>query len=79
MGITPVQDKTITRQVQDRIAGRGLKSPCRIEVQTSKGQVTLTGSVQYLQQKACAVSAASAISGVRHVIDRLIVKTVPKF
>jgi osmotically-inducible protein OsmY len=79
MGITPVQDRTITRQVAGKLAGRGLNSPCRIAVQTNKGDVTLSGSVQYLQQKACAVQAANAISGVRHVIDRLIVKAVANY
>jgi osmotically-inducible protein OsmY len=79
MGITPVQDRTITRQVQGKLAGRGLNSPCRIAVQTSKGEVTLSGSVQYLQQKASAIQAAIGISGVRHVFDRLIVKAVVKF
>ncbi len=79
MPITPVQDKTITRQVQGKLAGRGLGSPCRIAVETIKGEVTLTGNVQYAQQKTNAVQAISGLSGVRRVIDRLIVKTVAKF
>ena len=79
MHITPVQDKTITRQVQSKIAGRGLGSPCRIAVDTVKGEVTLTGNVQYAQQKVTAVQAAGAIAGVRRVVDRLIVKAVVKY
>ena len=79
MPITPVQDKTITRQIQSRLAGRGLISPCRIVVETMKGEVTLTGSVQYAQQKSTAVQAANGISGVRRVVDRLVVKVVAKF
>jgi osmotically-inducible protein OsmY len=79
MPITPVQDKTITRQVQGKLAGRGLGLPCRIAVETIKGEVTLTGSVQYAQQKTNAVQAISGLSGVRRVVDRLVVKAVAKF
>ncbi len=79
MPITPVQDKTITRQVEGKIAGRGLGPPCRIAVGTIKGEVTLTGTVQYPQQKHTAVQAASGISGIRRVVDRLTVKNVPKY
>ncbi len=79
MAITPVQDKTITRQVQGKLAGRGLGVPCRIAVETSKGEVTLSGSVQQQQQKSAAVQVTNGISGVRRVIDRLIVKAAVKY
>ncbi len=79
MAITPIQDKSITRQVQGKIAGRGLGPPCRIAVDTLKGEVTLSGTVQYGQQKQTAVQMANGISGVRRVVDRLVVKAVVKF
>jgi len=79
MAITPIQDRTISRQVQDRIAGRGIRLPCRVTVATSKGEVTLTGNVQHAHQKTAAVQAASGISGVRRVVDRLIIKVIPKY
>jgi len=79
MAITPVQDRTITRQVQSKLMGRGLGVPCRIAVETSKGEVTLSGSVQQTQQKATAVQLTSGISGVRRVIDRLIIKLAIKY
>jgi osmotically-inducible protein OsmY len=79
MPITPLPDKTITRQVQGKIAGRGLVSPCRISVETRKGEVTLSGTVQYSQQRSTAVQAAMSISGVRRVVDQLVVKTVAKY
>ena len=79
MAVTPVSDKTITRQVQAKLAGRGLRSPCRILVETLKGVVTLTGSVQYVPQKAAAVQAANSISGVRQIVDRLTIKAVAKY
>jgi osmotically-inducible protein OsmY len=79
MPITPVQDKTITRQVQGKLTGRGLGSPCRITVDTMKGKVTLGGTVQYAQQKATAVQACNGVAGVRGVVDRLVVKPREKF
>jgi osmotically-inducible protein OsmY len=74
MAVTPIQDKTITRQVQGKIAGRGLGVPCRIVVATLKGEVTLSGTVQYDQQKSAASQVARGISGVRRVVDHLVVK-----
>lgn len=79
MPITPVQDKTITRHVQGKIAGRGLGSPCRITVATVKGEVTLSGTVQYAQQKSTAVQVAGGVAGVRRVVDRLVVKAAAKY
>jgi osmotically-inducible protein OsmY len=79
MAITPIQDKTITRQVQGKIAGRGLGVPCRIVVDTVKGQVTLTGTVQYEQQRASAAQVTRGVAGVRNVIDRLTVKPPVKW
>jgi osmotically-inducible protein OsmY len=79
MAITPVQDRTITRQVQGKIAGRGLGAPCRITVAVNRGEVTLSGNVQYVQQKTTAVQAATSVAGVRRVFDRLIVKIPAKY
>ena len=79
MPITPVQDKTITRQVQGKIAGRGLGAPCRITVDTVNGEVTLSGTDQYQQQKQTATQASMGISGVKRVVDRLTVKNIPKY
>jgi osmotically-inducible protein OsmY len=73
MHITPVQDRTITRQVQGKIATRGLGAPCRITVATMKGEVTLSGTVRYAQQKQTAVQVAHGVSGVRNIVDRLTV------
>ena len=79
MGVTPASDQTITQQVQNRLSGRGLSSPCHITVETRKGEVTLSGSVQYAHQKGTATQVANVISGVRRVIDRLIVKAATKY
>jgi osmotically-inducible protein OsmY len=47
-------------------------------VQTSNGQVTLSGIVQYAHQRAAAVSAISGMVGVRRVIDQMTVKPAIK-
>jgi osmotically-inducible protein OsmY len=62
-------DQTITNQVLLKLANRGIRSPCTVAVQTNKGEVTLSGTVQYSHQKAAAVQAATGITGVRRVID----------
>jgi osmotically-inducible protein OsmY len=76
MSITPNQDSSITRGVQSQFGSRGLGSPCHIAVQTSNGEVTLTGTVRYAQQKSTAMNAARSAAGVRRVIDRMTVNAV---
>ncbi len=79
MAITPIQDKTINRQVEGKISSRGLGSPCRILVNTNKGEVTLTGTVQRESQRTTAVQAATSIAGVRRVHDRMTIKVIAKY
>jgi osmotically-inducible protein OsmY len=71
-------DRTITQQVSQRLTTRGLRSPCRIDVQARNGEVTLTGNIQYPHQRAAAMQAASTAEGVRHVVDRLTIKAAVK-
>jgi osmotically-inducible protein OsmY len=40
-----------------------------VTVQTRKGEVTLTGTVQFSHQKVAAQQAATGVTGVRRVID----------
>jgi osmotically-inducible protein OsmY len=67
------QDRTIAIQVTQRLATRGLRSPCKIDVQAKNGEVTLSGHLQYPYQRNAAMQAASSTSGVRHVVDRMTV------
>lgn len=73
-----VPDDKITQQVQNKLASRGVSSPCKVDVRTRNGDVTLTGTVQHLHQKAAAVRVASGIMGVRRVIDQLVQKAAVK-
>ena len=72
------QDRTIVQQVIQRLATRGLRSPCKIEVQSRNGEVTLTGAIQYPHQRAAARNAAATASGVRNVVDQLTIKPPEK-
>jgi osmotically-inducible protein OsmY len=74
MKVTPPADRSITKQVESKLAGRGLVTPCRVTVATRKGEVTLSGSVRNPQQKEIAVQVALSVSGVRTVINQLVVK-----
>jgi hypothetical protein len=73
-----VPDARITQRVTQLLAGRGLRSPCRVVVKTLQGEVTLSGSVQYGHQKAAAVQVAKSSQGVKGVVDRLTILAAPK-
>lgn len=72
------KDGRITQHVNNKLAARGLRSPCHLTVQTNNGQVTLSGSVQYAYQKRAAMRAITGIGGVRRVVDQLIVQPAVK-
>jgi len=68
------QDQIITQHVNNKLAKGGICTPCRVSVQTKNGDVTLSGTVQYIHQKGAAMKAASGIAGVRRVVDQMSVK-----
>jgi osmotically-inducible protein OsmY len=74
MSASSGQDRSITQQVLQRLATKGLRSPCRIDVQSRNGEVTLTGNLQYAYQRPAALQAAATAAGVRHVVDKLTIK-----
>ena len=67
-------DDRINRTVTNKLATRGFSSPCRVTVQTSNGQVTISGTVQHAHQIGAATAAVSGMSGVRRVINQVTVK-----
>ena len=71
-------DVAITRQINQKLSARGFRAPYQVTVKTANGDVTLTGVVRYSHQKVSAVGAASGVSGVRTVRDRLTIKAVDK-
>jgi osmotically-inducible protein OsmY len=67
-------DKSINQRICQQLSSRGMRSPCHIAVQTAKGVVTLTGSIEYEHQRNAAVLVARHMDGVKHVVDQLQVK-----
>ena len=66
-------DNKITQQVNLKLANRGIRTPCHVNVATRNGDVTLSGTVQFPHQKKAAVQAATGIQGVRRVNDLMTV------
>jgi len=64
-------DNEITQKVSQQLAGRGMRPPCRINVVTSKGCVTLSGMIQYEHQRRSAVQTARGVGGVQRVTESL--------
>jgi osmotically-inducible protein OsmY len=69
-----VSDRTIIQQITNKLTSRGVSSPSHVEVQSRNGEVTLSGNLQHAHLRQAAVQVATAISGVRRVIDRMVVK-----
>jgi osmotically-inducible protein OsmY len=68
------EDTKISLQITNKLAGRGITTPCRVTVASNKGEVTLTGTVQHPHQRKAAEQAATGITGVRRVMNQLVVK-----
>lgn len=68
-----VSDGRISELVTHKLAARGL-SKCRLTVQTSNGQVTISGVVEHADQMSAAAAAARGMSGVRRVVNQIVVK-----
>src|SRR5258708_4768866 len=59
---TQVPDRTITQQATQKLANRGIRSPCHVNVQSRGGDVTLSGTVQFAHQKGAAAQVVGGIS-----------------
>jgi osmotically-inducible protein OsmY len=71
--MTYVSDGRISEMITNKLLARGLSS-CRLTVQTSNGQVTLSGNVEHAHQVRSATAAARGMTGVRRVVNQVIVK-----
>jgi hypothetical protein len=72
----PINDATISRNVIRQLAS--FKRPCRIQVQTRNGEVTLSGTVQFVHQRNAAVQAIRTVEGVTRVVEKLKVMPAAK-
>lgn len=78
MGNVSLSDATISRNISRQLASSGLRSPCHIQVQTRNGEVTLSGTVQFVHQRNTAIQAIRTVEGVKRVVEKLKVTPAPK-
>ncbi len=71
-----IPDAIIIQKVTKQLSNHGMRSPCRIAVAARKGDVTLSGTIQFEYQRIAALHAVRGIDGVRRVMDQL--KVQPK-
>ena len=69
-----VDDSVITTKVKGALLGDNAVKSFEIKVETVKGVVQLSGSVDTSDQKSAAGKDASAVSGVKDVKNDLVVK-----
>jgi hypothetical protein len=71
MIMNKVPDATIIQKVTKQLSNHGMRAPCRIAVAARKGDVTLTGTIQFEHQRIAALHAVRGVDGVRRVMDQL--------
>jgi hypothetical protein len=64
-------DKAILKKLQQHLARVSLGSQSHVNVAVRDGQVTLSGNLQYENQRRPALKAARSVEGVRGVLDQL--------
>lgn len=66
-----IPDAAILKDVNKRLGRTGMGARTRIAVAVRSGEVTLTGQLQYENQRRPIVQAASRVNGVKRVIDHV--------
>jgi osmotically-inducible protein OsmY len=66
-----IPDKTILKDVNKRLTRTGMGSRCRVAVTVRGGQVTLSGQMQYENQRRPIVQAVNRADGIKGVIDHM--------
>ena len=66
-----IPDKTLLRNVIQRMARLGAGTPSRVTTTVRSGEVTIQGTIGFEHERRSILRAASGVSGVRRVIDQL--------
>jgi osmotically-inducible protein OsmY len=66
-----IQDPVISQKVNEKLSSMGMRAPCHVTVASHKGNVTLSGTIQYEHQRHIAVHAIKAVAGVQCVVDQM--------
>jgi osmotically-inducible protein OsmY len=64
-------DRVLTEKVSQQLKRRGIRAPCSVRVSVQRGNVVLSGKIQFEVQRQTALHAASSVVGVRSVADQL--------
>ncbi|MEN6373241.1 MAG: BON domain-containing protein [Smithella sp.] len=75
---TTADDSSITAEVKAKILATSSLKEEKIEVSTTEGAVTLTGTVKTKQAKEAAAKIAKAVKGVKSVDNKLTVEKATK-
>ncbi|MDF0667861.1 MAG: BON domain-containing protein [Nitrospira sp.] len=73
--IERLNDDSITANVQGNLAGDNVIDFARVDVETERGTVILSGTVPTSEQKARAEQLARQVRGVKQVTNKLQVQT----
>jgi osmotically-inducible protein OsmY len=71
-------DIKLTQSVINQLAMQGIRTPCKVTVTVDKGLATLSGTVTQAHMKMAATSIASGTSGVKRVVNQLVVKATER-
>lgn len=71
MAISEVSDRTILQKVNQRLERMSSGAQSRITASVSRGDVTISGTLQYEMQRSPLIRAATSVPGIRRVIDHL--------
>jgi len=66
-----VPDKALLQKVSKCVQQTGTGSQSKVTVNVRRGEVTVSGSIQYEMQRRNILRAAGRVSGVRRVVDQL--------
>jgi osmotically-inducible protein OsmY len=66
-----IDDTTITTQVKAKLAGDKASSVTRVQVDTNRGVVQLSGTVESSADRSRAEQLARGVDGVRSVVNNL--------
>lgn len=70
-GKNVVSDKELLKNVNRKLERTGTGSQTRLQATVQRGTVTLTGKLQYDNQRTPIIKAATSVPGVKHVVDQL--------
>ena len=74
----PIPDSVLKNKVTQQLANRGLRTPCRINVDVRKGILTMTGHVHYPHQRDAAMAAVRSVDGLMRIVEQIQVRPPAK-